>query len=82
MEVAGAIGWTPAVFWAATPKELWSFFAGWRRANCPEDEKREPTGVSREEMEEMMQRFPDTVGSIRNLPGARPGLPDALAASK
>lgn len=73
MQVAGAIGWTPTVFWAATPKELWAMFAGWQHANCPGKDKPDP--VSPEGMAAAAESAPEHVGSIRRYVGARRGMP-------
>ncbi len=57
MQAAGAIGWTPAVFWRATPSEFSAFLAGWQRANGVETHA--GPAVSREEFEELKACFPD-----------------------
>ncbi len=72
MAVAGAMGWTPAAFWTATPKELWTFWAGWRRANGLE--KHRPDPVSPHDMHAVATTAPTGVRSIRRLAAARRGL--------
>ncbi len=52
----GALEWPPAVFWASTPHELFAAIDGRKEANGHEDAPVPPT---REEVAEMMQRFPD-----------------------
>ncbi len=60
MKVAmGRLGWTPAVFWAATPRELLAALDGWAELHAP----RRPGGpLSDDEieaLEDMKRRFPD-----------------------
>ncbi len=73
MAVAGAMGWTPAVFWAATPSELWPFLAGWRRANGLE--RYRPDAVSPHHMYAVATTAPTCVRSIRRLAEVRRGVP-------
>jgi hypothetical protein len=60
MKVAlGRLGWPPAVFWAATPREFWAAFEDWIEVNCI---RRESAALSEEErarLEDMKRRFPD-----------------------
>ncbi len=55
----GRLGWTPAVFWAATPRELLAALDGWAELHAP----RRPGGpLSNDEietLEDMKRRFPD-----------------------
>ncbi len=55
----GRLGWTPAVVWAATPRELLAALDGWKDAHAP----RRPGGpLSDDEietLEDMKRRFPD-----------------------
>ena len=55
----GRLGWTPATFWAATPRELWAALEGWAALHAP----RQPGGpLSDEEIEvikDMKRRYPD-----------------------
>ncbi len=56
MEVGlGVLGWTPHAFWAATPRELWAAYDGWRRIHGFDTR----AGVVRDEFEAMKRRFPD-----------------------
>ena len=73
MAVAGAMGWTPAEFWAATPSELWTFLAGWRRANGLERFRLDP--VSAHDMHAVASTAPTCVRSIRRLAEVRRGWP-------
>lgn len=57
MELAmGGLEWSPAVFWSATPHELFAAIDGKREANGVEEAPVPPT---RAEVEAMMKRFPD-----------------------
>lgn len=59
MELAmGGLEWAPAVFWSATPHEMFAAIEGKREANGYEEPLRAPTP---EEVAAMMKRFPDTV---------------------
>ncbi len=55
----GRLGWTPAVFWAATPHEFCAALDGWTELHAP----RRPGGpLSDDEietLEDMKRRFPD-----------------------
>ena len=55
----GRLGWTPAVFWAATPRELLAALDGWAELHAP----RRPGGPLNDEeiatLEDMKRRFPD-----------------------
>lgn len=56
MEIGlGIIGWTPQVFWKATHHELNRALDGWQEANGVQQEEH----MTREKLEEMMERFPD-----------------------
>ncbi len=78
MEVAGAIGWQPDVFWRTTPIELWAFFRGWRRANCtPDKEERLPDTPERKKQ---LEEAPTRASSIRKLRKTKRGLPPELEA--
>lgn len=60
MKVAlGRLGWAPAVFWAATPHELWAAFEDWVEVNClrPPSAPLEAGEIAR--LDVMKQRFPD-----------------------
>ncbi len=82
MRAAEAMGWTPQTLWDSTLKEFWVFFAAWERRNCSSDEPDpEDEGVSREDLEDMSERFADTK-SIRNKSGVRKGIPDSLKPKK
>jgi hypothetical protein len=54
----GGLEWPPAVFWSATPHEMFAALEGRREANGVEEPLRAPTP---EEVAAMMARFPDTV---------------------
>ena len=56
MELAlGGLGWTPDTFWSATLPELFAAINGWNNMHGdPEQDS-----MNREELEEMMKRFPD-----------------------
>ncbi len=73
MAVAGAMGRTPAVYSAAKPSELWTFWAGWRRANGLE--KHRPDPVSPHHMHAVATTAPTGARSIRRLAAARRGWP-------
>ncbi len=51
----GILGWTPATFWSATLPEFWAGAEARREARGG----RAAALPSREEIEEMMARFPD-----------------------
>ncbi len=56
MEVGlGVLGWAPHAFWAATPRELWAAYDGWRRVRG----FAAPVTVLANEFEEMKRRFPN-----------------------
>lgn len=56
MRVAlGVIGWPPAVFWRATPRELLMAFDGYMEHRG----RKRRTPVSRVRLREMMQACPD-----------------------
>jgi uncharacterized phage protein (TIGR02216 family) len=49
----GVLGWTPAVFWAATPDELAAAVEGFNRANGAGD------AMTGEELKDLMRDHPD-----------------------
>lgn len=53
------LGWTPAVFWAATPQEFRAAFAGWRRVNCVHRTDGPLTEDEINRLEDMKRRFSD-----------------------
>ena len=55
----GRLGWTPAVFWAATPRELLAAFAGWTALRAPRPHGRGLSDEEIETLEGMKRRFPD-----------------------
>ena len=55
----GVIGWSPAAFWSATPREFWAAFEGWRRANTVDKGGSSLTDEELETLEDMKRRFPD-----------------------
>lgn len=60
MELAlGVLQWSPDQFWAATHRELMAALDGWneKNGNPRAGESRLP--VSRDELEDMMRRYPD-----------------------
>lgn len=60
MKVAlGRLGWSPAVFWAATPCEFWAAFEDWVEVNCLRPEGGALSEAEIERLEDMKRRFPD-----------------------
>ena len=55
----GRLGWTPAVFWAATPRELLAAFEGWTALHAPRPQSRGLSDEEIETLEDMKRRFPD-----------------------
>lgn len=56
MEFAlGILGWTPDAFWDATLPELFAAMDGWNKIHGGNEEEY----MNRDELEEMMKRFPD-----------------------
>ncbi len=55
----GRLGWTPAVFWAATPRELLAAFEGWTALHAPRGHRRGLSDEEIETLEDMKRRFPD-----------------------
>ncbi len=55
----GVLRWTPAAFWAATPRELSAALDGWAELHLP---RRTGDALSDEEiatLDDMKRRFPD-----------------------
>ncbi|MFQ5954702.1 MAG: phage tail assembly chaperone [Kiloniellales bacterium] len=71
----GVIGWSPETFWAATPREFWAAFAGWRRAHGMDGDRAAGIRVSPQQMRATASSAPASVRSIRKLAGVRRGLP-------
>jgi hypothetical protein len=60
MKVAmGRLGWTPGVFWAATPHEFWAAFDGWMDLHAPRRARGPLSDDEIETLEDMKRRFPD-----------------------
>lgn len=56
MELAlGGLGWTPDTFWNATLPELFAAMDGWNKMHGDPEED----SMSQDELDEMMERFPD-----------------------
>jgi Phage tail assembly chaperone protein, TAC len=52
----GVLGWSPAVFWSATPAEFWTAWDGWRARNAIAP----PVSPARRaDLGALMIRFPD-----------------------
>jgi len=59
-EVAtGVLGWTPAVFWAATPAEFWMAWDGWRARFHPASGRAGSAPLARAELTDLERKFPD-----------------------
>ncbi len=72
LEVAlGVIGWSPRVFWQATPHEFWAAFAGWRRAHGVDRDRAAGARVSPQQMRATAASAPASIRSIRKLAGGR-----------
>ncbi len=55
----GRLGWTPAVFWAATPQELLAGLEGWTEVHAPQRTGGPLNDEDLETLEDMKRRFPD-----------------------
>lgn len=55
----GRLGWTPATFWAATPKELRAALEGWAELHAPRPRNAPLSDDEIETLEDMKRRFPD-----------------------
>lgn len=55
----GRLGWTPGVFWAATPHEFWAAFDGWVEAHSIRKDDGAFSEDEIETLEDMKRRFPD-----------------------
>ena len=53
----GVFGMAPSDFWATTPQEFRAALDGWREVHDPRDRAAAPP--LREELADMMRRFPD-----------------------
>ena len=51
----GLLGWTPEIFWAATPAEFWAAWDGWHQPFQPSGSA--PLG--RKETASLLKTFPD-----------------------
>jgi len=59
MEIAyGMLGIAPDVFWAMTPPEWMAAFKGFKRKYGMADDRDAPA-ITRDELEQLMMRFPD-----------------------
>lgn len=57
--MAGLVGWSPETFWAATLPELYYAVRGWQRANGQNPDDQPGTPMTRAELNDLMERFPD-----------------------
>ena len=55
----GRLGWTPAVFWAATPQELLAALEGWTELHASQRTGGALNDEELETLEDMKRRFPD-----------------------
>ncbi len=55
----GRLGWMPAVFWAATPRELLAALEGWTALHAPRRSGGPLSDDELETIEDMKRRFPD-----------------------
>ncbi len=59
----GRLGWTPAVFWRATPREFWAALDGWLDAHVPRRAGGALSDAELATLEDMKRRFPDATRS-------------------
>ncbi len=55
----GLLGWTPDLFWAATPAEFWTAWDGWVAAFHRQDGDGTRAFLGSGELAALMTRFPD-----------------------
>ncbi len=55
----GRLGWTPGVFWAATPCEHLASRAGWAEGQAPSRPGGPLSADAIETLEDLKRRFPD-----------------------